>query len=65
MSDFYGRLRNEQAELREKKEKLRAFIWDGNATYESLPKVDQHLLINQLSAMQVFSSILEQRLNRS
>ena len=64
MNDFYERSRNEQVELRDKIEKLRAFIWDGNGTYEGLPQVDQHLLINQLHAMRVYSKILEQRLNR-
>jgi len=33
MNDFYERSRNEQVELRDKIEKLRAFIWDGNSPY--------------------------------
>ena len=59
-----NRLQIEKAELDQKIESLRAFVWDGNDVYDSLPQVDTNLLANQLHTMRAYSEILKQRIER-
>ena len=64
MKDFVERLIAENEELKNKAEKLRAFIWDGDE-FENLPRPDQALLIEQHAVMRQYSEILTKRLVRT
>jgi hypothetical protein len=60
----FEKLKAEKWELDGKINALRAFIWDGNPVYDSLPQVDTALLTEQLHTMRQYAEILRQRLER-
>lgn len=55
---------NEQKELCEKIEKLGEFI-SKNPIFDKLPKEEQYDMKLQLGAMELYSSILQNRLDRA
>ena len=55
---------NEQKELCEKIEKLGEFI-SKNPIFDKLPKEEQYDMKLQLGAMELYSSILQNRLDRT
>ncbi len=63
MKGFADRLRKESNELKDRTEKLRAFIWDGDE-FRKLCQVDQALLIEQLALMRQYNEVLFTRLAR-
>jgi hypothetical protein len=54
----------ELEDLRTKCDKLRDFVWENNAVYDSLPDEDQKLLREQWRAMTVYISISARRIAR-
>ena len=64
METYVDRLAAEFEELKEKTEKLRAFIWDGEI-FETLPRPDQALMIEQHAVMRQYTEILITRLGRA
>lgn len=61
MSTFKERLINEQSELNEKIEKLKAFI-EGNEVFKTLSEEHQHLLHKQFYYMDGYKRVLIRRL---
>lgn len=55
---------NEQKELREKTEKLSAFI-SGNSIFETLPDEEQYDMMLQVQAMSMYSYVLQHRIDRA
>lgn len=62
MLEYQNRVINEQYLLDEKAEALYGFL--ASEKFETLDKVDQHLLKQQYYAMMVYAGILEQRIKR-
>ena len=64
MAPHVERMLNEQKELCEKVEKLGAFI-SGNEIFGTLPEAEQYDMKLQLSAMSMYSAILQSRIDRA
>lgn len=62
MDPFKFRLIEEQAQLRERIEKLAKFIWSD--TFKTIDSTQQLLLKVQLKAMETYASCLEARINQ-
>jgi len=62
MSTFEDRLRHEEAELSHKIMKLSAFMY--RDVYAGLPSELQSLLMTQLQAMEMYSEVLNIRIER-
>lgn len=58
------RIEAEQAELRDRIDKLDTFIGE-NPIFGTLPPIDQYLLCAQSNAMEAYASILLARLDRA
>ena len=58
------RLRIEAREVDERGLKLSAFTEEGDGVFDSLPRAEQHELIEQLSYMLRYSLILDARVER-